>query len=483
MTITACQTPATPVIEAQIEGGPDDNFAALQLRLWTGIPFQKPEGTLVVALGAGMNGLHLADDPDWRHLAQSHNLALAAIHAVESGGRHSWHEADRGSGRAFLQALDEAYRQAGMPQAASLPIYIVGLSTGGQFGYHMALCFPGRLGGFLTLKGGMHHLPHAQAPLTVPGLLVAGENDMPFRVENLASVAAAGRRRNAPWVHFVDPGTGHESERVTRLLPAWLQAVRSGAFPGPSFQDQVDAYLQDPARVPAPKLSLASAQPKAVATLSATTLDLGSWPWAEGSQAGTIRVQPAPGASWDRLEAVSVRGLYTFSMEGTPASGHTLRLQAKPARHLLTAPVRDELRLTYFQGGRKLLACDRVTLHSRSTGPLRVTPATLLATSLTSTHTTQRLRVRAAAPGTPWRIERVEGNDGLKVTGWKAHPAADGTWTIEVHFDAEPDARGNSSGRLSLFATGEGFQERHEIQVPFVGKLAEAVRENPRMNQ
>lgn len=471
----SCQPKDRPVTEAQVEGRADDNFAALQLRLWHPHNTKPPQGTLAVVLGAGMNGLHLADNPGWRQLAQSHGLALAAVHGVESGGRHSWHQAEHGSGRAFLKALEAAYRHAGMPGAAAKPLYVVGLSTGGQFAYHLALLFPERLGGFVTLKGGMHRLPRAEDPLTVPGLLVAGENDLPFRLENLAAVADHGRRRNAPWVHFVDPGTGHESERVTRLLPAWLQALQDGTLTGPAFQESLQAYLRSPETTGGPGLSLATHQPAPVATHSATTLDLGSWPWAKGSQAGTIRVQPASGSSWDRLEAVSVRGLYTLTVEGSTPSGHTLHVQAKPASHPLTAPIRDELRLTYFQGSRKLLACDRVTLHSRSTGPLRAVPATVLASSMNSIRTTLRLKIVPTAPGNPWHMARVEGSEGLRLLDWKSTPDPGGSWTVEAAIEAEPDAQGNVGGRVTIFATTQGSQEPYEIQVPFVGKLAQAV--------
>jgi hypothetical protein len=356
-----------------------------------------------------------------------------------------------------------------MPEAATHPLYLVGLSTGGQFGYHLALLFPNRLGGFVTLKGGMHRLPDASDALTVPGLLVSGEKDLPFRVANLAAVATEGRKRNAPWIHLVDPGTGHESERITRLIPAWLQAVRTNTLNGPAFQQQIQAYLQSPETTGGLTLSLASHQPAPVAALSTTTLDLGSWPWDQGSPAATLHLHPTTEVSWDRIEATSVKSLYDVSWEAS-STGQTLHVRAKPAPQSLTAPIRDEVRIIYFQGSRKLLACDRVTLHSRANGPLRAIPSTLLAPALSNLQPLLRLKITPTDSTTTWKIDQIHGKDGLEVLHWDARPDGIGGFQIEAQVQTQPDAHGNLSGTLSIQATSPQTSTTR-LEIPFIGKL------------
>ena len=69
-----------------------------------------------------------------------------------------------------------------------LPFFINGYSWGGQFGYHFTKWLPERVVGFITQKGGYHDTTNAGDAIEVPGLMLIGENDLPYRIENLTEI-------------------------------------------------------------------------------------------------------------------------------------------------------------------------------------------------------------------------------------------------------------------------------------------------------
>lgn len=473
----SCTHNPDQISEWQVEGGPQDNYAAIQIKLWMGVPPQSLNGTLVVVLGSGMNGLHLADDPGWRHLARSHGLALVSLNMVESGGLRSWHEADQGSGEGFLQCLEEVYSHLDLKEAAWKPIHLVGLSTGGQFAYHLALQHPERMGSFVTLKGGYHRLPIESDLLLVPGLLVSGEKDMPFRLENLRQVAQEGQRLSAPWTWLIDPGTGHESERVSKLIPVFLNTKldKTHVPTDPAFPSQIELYRNNPDSYPGTVLSLKSVQPSAIAIITPSRLDLGAWQWDQGSQSQVLTLAPVKNDQeplWDRIEVHSLRSLYSVKSSNQPDGSIELTVSALPSSRPMSAPIQDKLQISYFKGIKKLLGYDAIPLNSRSTSELKITPASLLMGSLNREQKSFEVRLSLTGNKGEWKFHSIATEGGVEIIKTQAIPSFTKCQSLLVDIKPRPNALGMVYGTLIVRATSPTKNSICEAQIPVMGQLS-----------
>ena len=111
-----------------------------------------------------------------------------------------------GVGDALLRGLADFSLQSGHAEIKNLPIYFDGHSWGGQFGYHFTLWKPARTLGFITIKGGVHDTRFAGDAIEVPGYMVIGELDLPYRLTNLTGIFETHRPLGAKWILALEPG-------------------------------------------------------------------------------------------------------------------------------------------------------------------------------------------------------------------------------------------------------------------------------------
>ena len=93
-----------------------------------------------------------------------------------------------GIGDAVVAAMDSFAILSQHSEVSFLPFFINGYSWGGQFGYHFTKWLPERVVGFITQKRGYHDTTNAGDAIEVPGLMLIGQNDLPYRIENLTEI-------------------------------------------------------------------------------------------------------------------------------------------------------------------------------------------------------------------------------------------------------------------------------------------------------
>jgi hypothetical protein len=138
---------------------------------------------------------------------------------------------ESGIGHAVLRALDAFADSSGHAELAFTTLFLDGWSWGGQFGYHFTKWIPNRTIGFITQKGGYHDTTFAGSAIYVPGYLVIGENDLPYRITNLTGIFEHHRPMGAVWILALQPNAGHERIMDRNLLDTYFRAVIEQRLP------------------------------------------------------------------------------------------------------------------------------------------------------------------------------------------------------------------------------------------------------------
>lgn len=216
---------------------PEKAISTAEFRLWIddGAPSSRPlDALLVLAPGWNGDGRPLAQSREWQDFVRSLslNVGIVGVHLRSEGkaGEATYHHVDRGSGAAWLRALEVLAGQCRRPEVAKAPWLLWGHSAGGQFGYGLACTQPGRVLAFVATKGGVYETTFDPAARGVPGLFIIGENDEPWRAAAITNLFERERRANAAWAVAWEAGAGHEVGRSAELARAFLR--EAGALRG-----------------------------------------------------------------------------------------------------------------------------------------------------------------------------------------------------------------------------------------------------------
>jgi hypothetical protein len=203
---------------------PGDSYGVAEFRIYI------PEGvTTVRGIYAHLDpylvdSRGIVEDPALRALCEESSFALL-------GARLDSRHMDTGIGNAVLRALTDLAAASGRPELAWSPLFFDGWSWGGQFGYHFTVWRPDRVLGFITQKGGLHDTGPAGGAILVPGYLIVGEDDEPYRIANLTGIFLAHRPLGARWSLAVQPGAQHERVTDRVLLDGFFHAVVTRRLP------------------------------------------------------------------------------------------------------------------------------------------------------------------------------------------------------------------------------------------------------------
>lgn len=317
------------IAELQIEPEPSDNFQFAEFRLWMPVT-SHPNRLIVLTLGANEFGLQLAKDPSWQAMADSLHFGLLCCFYSPSPAPSRWDMASEGTGRALLQSLDYFSKATNNPQLKSARLFLMGDSAGGVFSYHFAAWHPDRTIGFVSLKGGNHEKELAGNAVSLPGLFVMGELDMPSRLINMKTTFLHGRSMGAPWCLAVEPHSRHEADSCVPLGVAFLQSLfaTQASMPPPTLnalrQENADSIAQYPVSTDSwfpsslfkrnwkafqqgqvnnelSKLSFHSQPPPKLAIASPDAIRLESISSSEESKIATLRVISAKPGAWNNL--------------------------------------------------------------------------------------------------------------------------------------------------------------------------------------
>ncbi len=115
-----------------------------------------------------------------------------------------------GSGQALFDALSKVGTASRHVELADAPLFLWGMSAGGEFNYELAAWKPERVAAFVVNKGGIYYTALAsRATRQVPALLFTGGKDLASRIEIITGLFALNRRGGALWALTQEPGLGH----------------------------------------------------------------------------------------------------------------------------------------------------------------------------------------------------------------------------------------------------------------------------------
>ena len=233
---------------------PGKNYAKAEFRLW--YPDDSPAIRAVVVLVPGSNGDGRpgADDPAWQAFAKNHGLALVGCHFTDKPHDQSFVEeyanVSQGSGQALLDSLSALGARSRHPELATAPLFLWGMSAGGQFNYEFVAWKPQRVLAFVVNKGGIYYTAlTSPASRTVPGMLFTGGKDLESRIDIIVGLFALNRRGGALWAIAEEPGAAHIVGRSRDMAVIFFEdvlALRLGEDGAMKPLAESSGYLGDP---------------------------------------------------------------------------------------------------------------------------------------------------------------------------------------------------------------------------------------------
>jgi poly(3-hydroxybutyrate) depolymerase len=193
---------------------PGANYDKANFRLWYPTDAGPFQGAIVLVPGSNGDGRSQVDDPIWRAFAVKHKLALVGCQLTdkthEQGFIEEYVDVSKGSGQAFLSALGALAGKSRHPELATTPLFLWGMSAGGQFNYELVAWKPERVAAFVVNKGGIYYTALApRAARNVPGILFVGGKDLEFRTNTIVGLFAVNRRAGALWALAEEPSAAH----------------------------------------------------------------------------------------------------------------------------------------------------------------------------------------------------------------------------------------------------------------------------------
>jgi len=182
----------------------------------------------VIALVPGLNGdgRGMVTEPAWQALAERTQSALIGCSMRgDTGG--VYYEAEKWSGKVFLEALDKFAAESKHPEIEDAPLAFWGHSAGGQFNFNFANWKPERTAAFVANKGAYYGDTIRPATRKVPALWILGEKDTEIRVKNITAKYEDGRKSGALWALVPEPNEGHGGGRSRDIGIVFIEEVLS----------------------------------------------------------------------------------------------------------------------------------------------------------------------------------------------------------------------------------------------------------------
>jgi dienelactone hydrolase len=222
------QTPPGSLFDVTI--APGANYDKANFRLWVPDGVGAVRGVAVLVPGSNGDGRGEVSDAVWQAFAVKHKLALVGCQITDKqhdqGFIEDYVNMPKGTGDAFLDALAKLAAQAKHPEVASAPLFLWGMSAGGQFNYEFNAWKPERVAAFVVNKGGIYYTALAsKGARDVPGILFVGGKDLEFRTNTITGLFAVNRRAGALWALAEEPAVGHIVGRSKELTMMFFEDV------------------------------------------------------------------------------------------------------------------------------------------------------------------------------------------------------------------------------------------------------------------
>jgi poly(3-hydroxybutyrate) depolymerase len=215
---------------------PGENFDKADFRMWLP-PVAGPLRAVVVLVpGSNGDGRPMVADSMWQSFAVRNRVALFGVRFTDKPHDQSFIEdyinVSKGSGQVFLDVLSAMAAKGNHAELAAAPLFLWGMSAGGQFDYEFVAWKPERVAAFVVNKGGIYYsalLPRAARE--VPGLLFIGGKDLESRVATITGLFAVNRRGGALWALTEEPSVGHVVARSKDFGAMFFEDVMALRMP------------------------------------------------------------------------------------------------------------------------------------------------------------------------------------------------------------------------------------------------------------
>jgi poly(3-hydroxybutyrate) depolymerase len=220
---------------------PGDNFDHADFRLWYPPSAGTFQNVVVLVPGSNGDGRSMVDNPLWQSFAVRHKAALVACRFTDKPHDQNFIEdyvnVSKGSGQALLDALTAFAAASKHPELANAPMFLWGMSAGGQFNYEFVAWKPERVIAFVVNKGGIYYTAlTSRAARSVPGLLFIGGKDLEQRINTITGLFDVNRRGGALWALTEEPGVGHQVARSDTLGAMFFEDVLPLRLDGTSLR-------------------------------------------------------------------------------------------------------------------------------------------------------------------------------------------------------------------------------------------------------
>jgi poly(3-hydroxybutyrate) depolymerase len=191
---------------------PGANFDKADFRLW--LPPDVATVRAIVLLVPGSNGdaRNETADAAWQAFAVKHQLALVGVRLTDKQQSpfEEYANVSKGSGQAILDVIATFAAKSRHPEMANAPLFLWGMSAGGEVNYELAAWKPERVAAFVVNKGGIYYTALAsKAARSVPGILFIGGKDLESRIDTITGLFALNRRGGALWALAEEQGAAH----------------------------------------------------------------------------------------------------------------------------------------------------------------------------------------------------------------------------------------------------------------------------------
>jgi pimeloyl-ACP methyl ester carboxylesterase len=227
--------------ETSVPPTADAKYLSAEYQLWIPDQVQTLRGLLVRQHGCGDlaagTGLDHAKDLQWQALAAKHQFALLGTQIL-MGDRHcdDWAYIDRGSGEAFMKAINDLAQKSQHPELETIPWAMWGHSGGADWAAQMLQKYPDRTIGAVAVRCGAVTFPEKADPkmMGVPFLLAIAQKedavvdecrDLPKRV------FAQYRKAGALWALAEEANGTHDVGDSRLLAIPYLDALITARLP------------------------------------------------------------------------------------------------------------------------------------------------------------------------------------------------------------------------------------------------------------
>ncbi len=209
---------------------PGTNYDKAQFRFWAPKGVDKLRAVLVLVPGSNGDGRAMAEDTVWQAYAAKNKLAIVACRFTDKPHDQNFIEdyvnVSHGSGQALLDIIGKFASRSNHAEIAGAPLFLWGMSAGGQFDYEFAAWKPERVAAFVVNKGGIYYTALTpRATREVPALLFIGGKDLESRIETITGLFALNRRGGALWALTEEPGAAHVVARSRDLSMIFFDEI------------------------------------------------------------------------------------------------------------------------------------------------------------------------------------------------------------------------------------------------------------------